>query len=101
MADIHALMLALNEIAQVISPMTLADLKFGRDPFDSRNQITSKKLQFCLTLFALIVLTLIGYFMQSLRQEQSAIATLRGATRRFQPGSVSTLRIGISNGLRH
>jgi hypothetical protein len=75
--DIHALTFALNEIIKVISPMTLADLKFGRDPFERRNQITSRRLQFCLTLFALVILILIASFMQSLRQEQSAIAILQ------------------------
>jgi len=70
--------LALNEISALISPITIADLQFGRDPFDSHNQARSRHIQAVLTVTALIVLLLIGYFMNSLRQEQDAIVVLKG-----------------------
>jgi hypothetical protein len=75
--DVHALTLALNHVTQAIAPMTLADLKFGRDPFLAENQKRARRLQLSLTIFSLIVLTLIGYFMHSLGREQSAISTLK------------------------
>jgi hypothetical protein len=75
--DAHALTVAMNEVTQAIAPMTMADLKFGRDPFDPINQNRARRLQLLLTLFALGVLVFIGYFMHSLHREQSAISTLK------------------------
>jgi len=75
--DAHALTLAMNEVTQAIAPITVADLKFGRDPFDPINQSRARNLQLWLTLFALVVLASIGIFMHSLHREQSAISTLQ------------------------
>jgi hypothetical protein len=72
-ADVHALMVALNEVTHLISPITVADLTFGRDPFSPDNQRRSRLAQLCLSLMALFVLFLIGCFMQALRSEQAAI----------------------------
>jgi len=74
--DVYSLNLALNEVAQVISPVTLSDLKFGRDPLSDNNQRHSKCSQFFLTLFTLANLVLIGYFMHALRIEQDAISAV-------------------------
>jgi len=74
--DISVLAVALNRIVQVISPITLADLRYGRDPFALANQTRGRVLQLCLTIFALVMLILIGYFMDALRTEQEAISTI-------------------------
>ena len=68
--------MALNDVASLIAPMTLADLHFGRDPFAESNQQRSRVLQLCLTIFALLVLVVVGHFMHSLQQEQDALVTL-------------------------
>lgn len=72
-ADVYALMVALNEVTHLIAPITVADLTFERDPFSPDNQRRSRVAQLWLSLMALFVLFLIGYFMQALRVEQAAI----------------------------
>ncbi|HEX9718503.1 MAG TPA: hypothetical protein VGA59_02135 [Ramlibacter sp.] len=74
--DMHVLTVALNNVVRVIAPLTMADLRFGRDPLSPANQKQGRLLQLCLTALALGVLLLIGYFMQSLHEEQEAIQTL-------------------------
>jgi hypothetical protein len=73
---VHQLAVALNDVVRCIAPITLADLRFGRDPLSSRNQHKARMQQLWLTLLALFTLGLVGYFMQSLRIEQDAIKTL-------------------------
>lgn len=74
--DVYTITSALNAVAQTIDPMTIADLRFGRDPFSDANQQRSKRLQFWLTFFCLVILFLIGYSMNALRIEQGVIASL-------------------------
>lgn len=75
--DFHALTQALNAVAQLIAPMTVADLRFGRDPFTPVNQTRAHRKQLGLTFLALVVLVLIGDFMHALRQEKDALITLQ------------------------
>lgn len=74
--DVQVLAQALNDVVRLIAPLTIADLRFGRNPLDTRNQAKGRVMQLLLTALALVVLGLIGYFMDSLRKEQEAIATL-------------------------
>lgn len=74
--DVRALTQALNEAAQAIAPMTLADLRFGRDPFEQRNQRRARGLQLCLAIAALAVMLMIGHSMQSLRIEKAGLAAM-------------------------
>ena len=74
--DVKPVVEALNNTVRAIWPMTLADLKFGRDPFLETNQHKARALQFGLTIFALIVLFLMGHFMQALKQEQEAVSLI-------------------------
>jgi hypothetical protein len=74
--DVQLLARALNEAVRLIAPITVADLRFGRDPVSPDNQKKGRTMQLVLTSFALVVLALIGYFMDSLRKEQEAIETL-------------------------
>lgn len=68
---------AINDLVQVIAPVTLADLNFGRDPFDTRNVKWSQVLQVVLTSVALITLVIIGSLMESLRSEQEVLQLLQ------------------------
>ena len=79
--DLHAVTLALNEVAQVIAPITVADLRFRRDPTSLDNQKRAKILQLSLTIFSLAVMVLIGLFMNGLRIEQGSIAELNEINR--------------------
>lgn len=74
--DARALTLALNQVAADIAPMTLTDLNFGRDPLSPDNQRRSRMQQLVLTVFALLILAHVGYFMHSLRLEQAVVQTL-------------------------
>jgi hypothetical protein len=74
--DVNVLMLALNEVTRVIAPMTVADLTFGRDPFSAVNQGRARRAQLLLSLFALVAILVIGYFMSALRVEQAAVANV-------------------------
>lgn len=73
--DIYAITVALNSITQTISPLTLADLR-DRDPFSAKNQRTSQHVQLALSIFALLLLVIIGFFMQALHREQEVLSTL-------------------------
>lgn len=75
--DIEALALALNDVSKLILPMTVADLRFGRDPFSELNQKCSVRKQLWLTVATLLLLLSVGDLMLALRREQDALATLQ------------------------
>jgi hypothetical protein len=74
--DVYALATALNDIAALIAPMTIADLNFRRDPFLPESQRKSAFMQMALMIFALSVLATIGDYMHSLQREQEALSAL-------------------------
>jgi hypothetical protein len=74
--DVYALATALNDIAALIAPMTIADLNFKRDPFLPETQRKSAFMQMALMIFALSVLATIGDHMHSLQREQEALSAL-------------------------
>ena len=74
--DVHALTLALNQVARAILPMTLADLRSGRDPLEPDNQRRARVLQLGLSALALITMFIIGNAMQSLRIEKTGLKAL-------------------------
>ena len=75
-SDFPLISAALSDLVRLIAPLTLADLRCGRDPFDPRSHRKSRLLQVALTVLALFVLLLISYFMQALRVEEEAVKTL-------------------------
>lgn len=74
--DGHSLTLALNRTAQAIAPMTLADLRCGRDPFEPKNQRSARVLQLLLAILAVATMLFIGDSMQSLRIEKTGMKAL-------------------------
>jgi hypothetical protein len=82
--DSYALTIVLSEIATAIAPVTIADLQFGRDPFQSESQRKASLMQIALTVIVLVVLTMIGYFMHALQLEQEALASIE-VIRAMQP----------------
>jgi hypothetical protein len=97
--NVHAVVLALNAVAQAIAPMTVADLTFGRDPLTPDNQRRAKTLQFWLTVFCLLILVLVGYSMNALRVEQSAIAELTELQELHPETKLTALRMIAQNDL--
>ena len=73
-ANLQALTLALNGVAQAIAPMTLADLRCGRDPFERTNQRRARVLQLGLAILALLTMLLIGHSMNALGVEKAGLA---------------------------
>ena len=88
----HALTVALNDVAQLIAPMTVADLRFGRDPFLPSNQQKSWWLQLGLAVVALCVLLITGYFMHSLRTEQAGLKALKQLESMHPQSAMTALR---------
>lgn len=74
--DTVALTSALNEIAALIAPITIADLRFERDPFLKRNHNTANTMQMVLSCFALLVLIITGDYMHALQNEQEVVTAL-------------------------
>ena len=74
--DARLLMVALNRTAQAILPMTLADLRCGRDPFEPKNQRSARALQLLLAILAVATMLFIGDSMQSLRIEKTGLKAL-------------------------
>lgn len=75
-AEVRALAQSITKIAKLIAPITFADLSSDRDPFSRESQKRARAMQVGLSIFALIVLALIGYFMHALRIEQGAITAV-------------------------
>lgn len=82
--DAYAMTMALSEIATAIAPVTIADLQFGRDPFQPESQRKASLMQVTLTAVALVILAMIGYFMHALQREQDAVASIENI-RAMQP----------------
>ncbi len=72
----HALTIALNDLAQVIQPMTLADLRCGRDPFERASQRRARTLQFWLAILALCTMGVIGHSMSALGAEKAGLQAM-------------------------
>ncbi|WP_028102874.1 hypothetical protein [Pseudoduganella violaceinigra] len=64
----------LSSLINIIRPVTLADLKEGRDPFLETNQGRLRFLRIALTIFSFAVLLNIIYFADALRREQEVLA---------------------------
>lgn len=90
--DAFAVTSALNEIAALIAPMTIADLCLERDPFLPKNRRKSSFMRMGLIIFALIVLAAIGDSMFSLQREQEALTSLEKINHLEQQQKLSELR---------
>lgn len=74
--DIDKLARMLGDMIELIKPLTLADLQAHRDPFEDANHRRSNVMQLVLTVFAMVVLVNVGYFMSALRTEQDTLANI-------------------------
>jgi hypothetical protein len=91
--NVQTVTVALNLVVQAIAPVTVADLRFGRDPFSKENQKKSRLFQFWLTVFCLIVLAEIGYSMNALRVEQGVVGELKDLEDLHPELKLTTLRM--------
>ncbi|MFV8548796.1 hypothetical protein ACNRD9_11955, partial [Ralstonia pseudosolanacearum] len=74
--DVGAVTFAINEIVKIIAPITLSDLRCGRNPLEENNQTRLRKIQFCLSIFVPILLIIIVYSANILSREQEALSGL-------------------------
>lgn len=74
--DGKALALALGPVMAAISPVTLADLRGGRNPHSASNQIRAQRQQLFLTAFGLILMLCIASTMLMVKSQQTALAHL-------------------------
>ncbi|MEP6720794.1 MAG: hypothetical protein ABJA77_05080 [Variovorax sp.] len=90
--DAKPVLAALSLGAQRIAPMTVADLKFRRDPFLPENQQRGRVAQFWLASFALVVLGFLVVYMLALQSEQDALANIEQVQRLNARQKLSALR---------
>lgn len=74
--DVGLLLSATSEVAQVIAPVTLGDLRNGRDPASAHNQTRSRRISMLLAWSALAVVLLIAYLMHALSLEQATVKAI-------------------------
>jgi hypothetical protein len=74
--DVPILVKALNEVARVISPITIADLQHGRDPFAPENQKKAKIFQLLLSALAILMIAMIGYSTLAMQSEEAALSAV-------------------------
>lgn len=91
-ADPRKLLVALNQVAAIIAPITVADLRAGRDPFDPANQTKARLMQMALAGIALLVLVLIGAYMSVLQSEQQIVREIADISELHPEQKILTLR---------
>ena len=75
--DDAALLDALGKASRNISPMTLADLQDGRDPFLPGNQDRARRLQLRVSFVALFLVLYTLWQTTALREQQAAVEQLQ------------------------
>ena len=83
---------ALSLGVQRIRPITLADLRCGRDPFDAKNHRRAKSAQLWLASFALVVLGFLVIYMLDLQREQDALVNIEQVSNLNPREKLSALR---------
>jgi hypothetical protein len=90
--DAKPVLAALSLAVRRIRPMSLADLKFGHDPFDPDNRHRAQIAQFWLAAFALILLGFLVVYMLDLQREQEALANIEQVSNLNPREKLSALR---------
>lgn len=68
---------AMNAVVTAIAPMTLVDLRAGRNPFDARNVRSRSRWQIGLSLATLALIAVIAYYQYLVQREESALLAYR------------------------
>jgi len=72
-SDIVALQNAMNAVAGAIAPMTLVDLRAGRNPFDARNVHARSRWQIGLAFATLGLIAFIAYYQYLVQRQEAAL----------------------------
>jgi len=64
---------AMNGVVSLIAPMTLVDLRAGRNPFDQRNVHARSRWQIGLSLATLALIATIAYYQYLAQRQESAL----------------------------
>ena len=75
--NIIGLQNAMNAVVTQIAPMTLVDLRAGRNPFDQRNVHARSRWQIGLSLATLILIAIIAYYQFLVQGQESALRAYR------------------------
>lgn len=95
--DARPVLAALSLGVQRIKPMTLADLKSGRDPFEPKNYLRAQFAQLWLAAFALIVLGCLVVYMLDLQREQEALLNIEQVSSLNPREKLTALRRMVQN----
>ena len=71
--DVLAFQTAMNSAVLAMEPMTIADLRAGRSPFDSRNVKSRKRWQVGLAVFTLVIVGAIAHCHFLIQREEVAL----------------------------
>lgn len=71
--DVLAFQTAMNAAVLAMEPMTLADLRAGRSPFDRRNVRSRKRWQVGLAVFTLVIVAAIAHCHFLIQREEVAL----------------------------
>ncbi|QJR09549.1 hypothetical protein DSM104443_00598 [Usitatibacter rugosus] len=74
--DVVAISKALSDLTRIIAPITLTDLRGGRNPCLAANRRLASFMQGGLALLAIVALVFIGCVMNYLHTEQAAVQSL-------------------------
>jgi hypothetical protein len=75
--DLGPLLAALNNGIRAIAPMTLLELRAGRNPFDAKNQRLTRNLQMFMCALTIGLTAVVASFTEYLHREETAIKALR------------------------
>lgn len=75
--DIIALQNAMNEVVTAVAPMTLVDLRAGRNPFDQRNIDARSRWQVGLALGTLWLIVVIAYYQYLVQRQEAALRAFK------------------------
>jgi hypothetical protein len=75
--NIIGLQNAMNAVVTQIAPMTLVDLRAGRNPFDQRNVHARSRWQIGLSMATLILIAIIAYYQFLVQGQESALRAYR------------------------
>jgi len=78
--DIIALQNAMNAVVAAIAPMTLVDLRAGRNPFDERNVHARSRWQIGLAFSTLGLIAFIAYYQYLVQKQEAALIAYREVT---------------------
>jgi hypothetical protein len=89
---------AMNDVVPAIAPMTLVDLRAGRNPFDRRNVRARNRWQFGLSVATLVLIAIIANYQYSVQELSSALQAYNKVTDARGSERITDLRKLVQQG---